>query len=333
MRALVSRQPGGPATLELVELPVPEPGAGEVRVRVAAVGVNYPDVLIIEDRYQFRPPRPFAPGAEIAGVVDAVGHGVEALAPGDRVAAMLGWGGMAEFVVAPARDCVALPAAMPFDVAAAMMLTYGTSLHALADRAALRAGETLLVLGAAGGVGLAAVELGVELGARVVAAVSSPAKLDLALARGAQAGVVYPPGPFDKDGSKALAQLLKDACGPGGCDVVYDPVGGALTEAAVRALAWGGRLLVVGFPAGIPTVPANLLLLKGAAMLGVFWGAFTKHAPAAHAANIARLVALWEAGRIAPTIHARVALAQGGEAIAMLARREAMGKVVVMLEG
>lgn len=330
MRALLSVAAGGPETLELHQVAQPTPGPGEVRVAVAAVGVNYPDVLIIEDRYQFRPPRPFSPGAELAGVVDAVGDGV-ALRPGTRVAAMLGWGGMADYAIVPAGDCIVIPDAMGFDLAAALFLAHGTSLHALADRAILTPGETLLVLGAAGGVGLAAVEIGVAMGARVVAAVSSADKLALALAHGAAGGVVYPAGPFDRDGAKSLAALLKGAAGDG-ADVVFDPVGGALTEAAVRALAWKGRLLIVGFPAGIPMVPANLLLLKGAAAVGVFWGAFAKAEPAAHVVNIARLIGWWQEGRIAPVIHARLPLAAGGEAIAMLGGRAVMGKVVVVVD-
>ena len=325
MRALLSEVPGGPETLILRDVPDPVPGRSEVRIRVAACGINYPDVLIIQDRYQFKPPRPFAPGGEVAGVVDAVGEGVTHLAPGARVLAVLGWGGLAEAVIAPAARVLPVPDAMPFEVAAGFLLTYATSHHALKDVARLRAGETLLVLGAGGGVGLAAVELGVAAGARVIAAVSSGAKAAAAREHGAHETLVYPHNP---DG-RALSAQFKAACAPSGADVVYDPVGGAYTEAALRALGWGGRLLVVGFPAGIAAPPLNLTLLKEAAILGVFWGAWSERFPQAHAENTAELFALWEAGNLRPEIGAVLGLEQSGEAIARLARREAVGKLVV----
>jgi len=327
MKALLSIAPGGPETLVLRDVPEPVPSKGEVRIRVAACAINYPDVLIIEDRYQFRPPRPFAPGGEIAGVIDAVGEGA-ALAVGARVLAVPGWGGLAEAVVVPAARAVPIPDAMPFDVAAAFLLTYGTSHHALANRGALRSGETLLVLGAGGGVGLAAVELGVAMGARVIAAASSEAKAAAATAHGAHATLIYPRDPDPK----ALSTQFKAACGADGADVVYDPVGGPYTEAALRALAWRGRYLVVGFPAGIPAPPLNLTLLKEAAILGVFWGAWTAREPAAHAASLAHLFALWSEGRLRPEISETFPLARGGEAIARLARREAIGKIVVTMD-
>jgi NADPH2:quinone reductase len=226
MKAMLSREPGGPETLTLAEVPDPVPGPGEVLIRVKACGVNYPDLLVIQDKYQFKPPRPFAPGGEVSGVVEAIGPEVTALKPGDRVIGSAGSGGMAEKLVLPAGRCTPIPDAMPYDEAAAFILTYGTSYHALKQRAALRPGETLLVLGAAGGVGIAAVELGRAMGARVVAAVSSEEKLAFARSCGAETGVVYPAGPFDKDGSKALAGLFKGACGEHGADVIYDPVGG-----------------------------------------------------------------------------------------------------------
>jgi len=329
MRALLSEIPGGPETLILCEVPDPLPGRGEVRIRVAACGINYPDVLIIQDRYQFKPPRPFAPGSEVAGTIDAVGEGVTGLAPGQRVLAVLGWGGLAEAVVAPAARVLPIPDAMPFDVAAGFLLTYATSHHALKDVARLRTGETLFVLGAGGGVGLAAVELGVAAGARVIAAVSSDAKAQAARAHGAHEVLVYPREPE----GKALSAQFKAACAPGGADVVYDPVGGVYTEAALRALGWGGRLLVVGFPAGIAAPPLNLTLLKEAAILGVFWGAWSERFPEAHADNIAELFALWEAGKLRPEIGVVLPLAQGGEAIDRLARREAVGKIVVTTGG
>ena len=329
MRAVLSREPGGPETLAFEEVAEPVPGPGQVRIAVRAVGVNYPDVLIIEDRYQLRPARPFSPGAESAGVVDALGEGVADLAVGDRVLAMSGYGAMAEKVVAPARRCSRIPDAMPFEEAAAFLMTYGTSHHALADRGRLKPGETLLVLGAAGGVGLAAVEIGAALGARVIAAASSPEKLALPLGRGAAEGLVYPSGPLDAEGRKALADRFKAACGSGGADVVYDPVGGDYAEPALRAMAWRGRYLVIGFAAGIPRVPLNLALLKGCDIVGVFWGGFVDREPEAHAASVADLFDLYGQGRIRPEISERFPLERAGAAIAMLAARRARGKVVV----
>ena len=328
MKALLSEAPGGPETLMLRDVPEPVPGPGEVRIRVAACAINYPDVLIIEDRYQFKPPRPFAPGGEVAGAVDAVGEGVS-IAVGTRVLAVTGWGGLAEAIVCPAARALPIPDAMAFETAAAFLLTYGTSWHALMNRAEVRAGETLLVLGAGGGVGLAAVELGVTAGARVIAAVSSEAKARAAREHGADAAIVYPREPEPR----ALAAQFKAACGPGGADVVYDAVGGAWTEAGLRALGWRGRLLVVGFPGGISAPPLNLTLLKEANVMGVFWGAWTERDPAGHAASVERLLALWGEGKLRPEVSGVLPLARGGEAIAMLARREAVGKVMVRVGG
>ncbi|MEQ8233906.1 MAG: NADPH:quinone oxidoreductase family protein [Gammaproteobacteria bacterium] len=333
MKAMLSTAPGGPDTLELKDIATPEPGAGEVRIRVHACGVNYPDTLIIEDKYQFRPERPFSPGGEVAGEIDAVGEGVDGLAIGDRVIGMISWGGMAEYVITRAVKCAPMPDDMPWDEAAAFVFTYGTSYHALKQRAALGDGDTLLVLGAAGGVGLAAVELGHAMGARVIAAASSEEKVALAKAHGAADGVVYPRGPFDKDGAKALAQLFKDAVGKHGADVVYDGVGGDYAEAALRAIAWEGRFLVVGFPAGIPRIPLNLALLKGCQIVGVFWGAYAERDPAENAQNIAEMVAMYQAGKIRPHVSAHYPLAQAGQAIRDLAERRAMGKIVVMIDG
>lgn len=331
MKALLSTAPGGPETLALAEIAEPVPGPGQVRIAVKAVGVNYPDVLIIEDRYQVRPERPFAPGAESAGIVDAVGEGVSHVAVGDRVLAMSGYGAMAEKVIAPALRTARIPDAMPFDEAAAFLMTYGTSHHALVDRGRLKAGDTLLVLGAAGGVGLAAVEIGAALGARVIAAVSTPEKLALARDRGATEGLVYPAGPFDADSRKALGASFKDACGKGGADVIYDPVGGDYAEPALRAIGWRGRYLVVGFPAGIPRIPLNLALLKGCDISGVFWGGFVDREPEAHAESVADLFRMYGAGQIRPEISQRYPLERAGEAITALASRQVQGKVVVML--
>jgi NADPH:quinone reductase-like Zn-dependent oxidoreductase len=329
MKALLSNAPGGPETLDLAELPDPVAGPGQLLVAVKACAINYPDVLIIEDKYQFKPQRPFAPGGEIAGVVEAVGEGVTGWAVGDRLIAMIGHGGLAEKVVVQAAMALPLPEGRSFEEGSALILTYATSIHALLDRGQLQAGQTLLVLGAAGGVGLAAVELGKAYGARVVAAVSSAEKAEAAREAGADAVVIYPRGPFDKEGSKALSQLFKDAVGPAGADVIYDPVGGDYAEPALRAIGWEGRYLVVGFPAGIPRLPLNLTLLKSCDVCGVFWGAFAARDPQANAAHIQTLFRLWEEGKIAPRISRTWPLAQGGEAIAHMAARAAIGKLVV----
>ena len=332
MKALLSRAPGPPETLELADLPDPVAGQGQLLVRVKACAINYPDVLIIEDKYQFKPPRPFAPGGEIAGVVEAVGEGVTGWATGDRLIAMLGHGGLAEKVRVAADKALPLPPERDFAEGSALILTYATTIHALLDRGRLKEGETLLVLGAAGGVGLAAVELGKAYGARVVAAVSSEEKAQVAREAGADVTLVYPRGPFDKDGAKALAQQFKAAVGPDGADLVYDPVGGDYTEAAVRSLGWEGRLLVVGFPAGIPRLPLNLTLLKSCDVRGVFWGAFAAREPKANAEHIRTLFRLWDEGRIAPRVSRIWPLAQGAEAIAHMAARKAVGKLVVTMD-
>ena len=329
MKALLSTAPGGPETLALTDLPTPEPGRGEVRVAVKAVGINYPDTLIIEDRYQFRPPRPFAPGAELAGVVEAVGEGVTRPAVGDRVIAVPGWGALAEQVVVRADQTLPLPESMSFEEGAALVMTYGTSHYALKNRAGLKAGESLLVMGAAGGVGAAAVELGKAAGARVIAAVSSEDKLVFARELGADDGLVYPTGELDRAAQKALAEDFKRLSDGEGFDVVYDAVGGSYAEPALRALGWEGRYLVVGFPAGIPSIPLNLALLKSIQIMGVFWGAHVAREPKAHAENVAELMRLHAEGRIRPRISRTWPLDQAGEAIAALGDRKAVGKLVV----
>ena len=328
MKTLLSRAPGPAETLELAEVPEPSPGPGEIRIAVAACALNYPDALIIEDRYQVRPPRPFAPGAEVSGVVDAVGAGVTALGRGDRVIGMPGFGGLAETLVLPADRCVRIPPSAPFDEAAALMMTFGTALYGLKMRGGLKAGERLLVLGAAGGVGLAAVEVGKALGAEVIAAASSPDKAAMALEAGADRTLVYPRGPFDRDGKRALSALIKDAC-PEGLDVVFDPVGGDYAEAALRSLRREGRLLVVGFTAGIPQMPLNLVLLKSCQVIGVAWGAVARDQPALFAEAAAEVVQLHAQGRIRPRITERLTLDQAPAAIARLAARQAVGKAVV----
>lgn len=326
MRALISREAGGPSSLVIGELPEPTCGPGMVVIDVHACGVNYPDLLVIADKYQFRPPRPFAPGGEVAGVVRSVGDGVTGLACGDRVIGLVGWNGMAEQVVCPAGKCVVMPASMSFADGAAFLGTYGTSYHALKQRAHLKAGESLLVLGAAGGVGIAAVELGLAMGAEVVAAASSDAKADFARERGAQRCLVYPAEASD---AKLLSALIRDAAPEAGFDIVYDAVGGAYAEAAFRSLAWGGRQLVVGFPAGIPALPLNLALLKGAAAIGVFYGAFTDREPDASRQNIAELFDFYTAGHIRPAISHLAPLDEAAAALATLEARGVMGKIVV----
>jgi NADPH2:quinone reductase len=329
MKAVLSRVVGGPSTLTFEGVADPIAGPCEVLIGIGACGVNYPDSLIIEDRYQFKPPRPFSPGGEVAGTVIALGEAVKSLKIGERVLASPGWGGMAEKVAVNERRVQAIPAAMPFEEAAALLMTYGTTFHALKDRAAIKPGETLLVLGAAGGVGSAAVELGKAMGARVIAAVSSPDKAEAAKAWGADETVIYPSGPFDKDGKKALTELFKTACGENGADVIYDPVGGDYTEASLRAIAWEGRFLVIGFPAGIAKLPLNLTLLKSCQVVGVFWGAFATRDPERNAANTRELFDLYEKGLIKPRVSKRFALSEAGEAISWLSSRQAMGKVVI----
>ncbi len=329
MKALLSDQPGGPDTLRLAELPDPIPSAGELLVRVRACAINYPDVLIIEDKYQLKPPRPFAPGGEVAGEVEAVGEGVEGWSVGDRLIAVPGFGGLVEKIVIPAKSAIPLPASRSFTDGAALLLTYATSIHALYDRVNLASGQTLLVLGAAGGVGLAAIELGKARGARVIAAVSSEDKAQAARDAGADVAIVYPRGPFDKDGQKALAQQFKDAVGPAGANVIFDPVGGDYAEPALRGIGWGGRYLVVGFPAGIPRLPLNLALLKSCDVCGVFWGAFAARDPKANAAHVEQLFRWWQEGKIAPRVSATYPLDRAGEAITAIAERRAIGKLVV----
>jgi len=330
MRGLLSKAPGGPDTLELTDLPDPVPGPGQVVIAVRACAVNYPDVLIIEDKYQFRPTRPFAPGGEVSGVIDTIGDGVTGWTVGDRVAAVIGHGGMVGNVAVPAAALHRLPPDRSFEEGAALLLTYATAIHALVDRGRIVAGDTLLVLGAAGGVGLAAIELGKAFGARVIAAVSSEEKAAAARAAGADDTIVYDRGPFDRDGTRALAERFKAAVGPNGANVIFDPVGGDYAEPALRSIAWAGRYLVVGFPAGIPKLPLNLTLLKSCDVCGVFWGAFAARDAAANAAHVATLFRLWDEGRIAPRVTATYPLAEGGKAIARMAAREAIGKLVVV---
>lgn len=331
MRALLSLQPGGPDTLSLEEVPVPQPRRGELLVRVRACAINFPDALIIEDKYQLKPERPFAPGGEIAGEVSALGEGVTGWSSGDRLIAALGFGGLAEQVIVPAERAVPLPPERTFEEGSALLMTYATAIHALVDRARLQPGQTLLVLGAAGGIGIAAIEIGKALGARVIAAASSPQKAEAAGKAGADLAIVYPAGPFDREGQKALAALFKDAVGPAGAEVILDPVGGDYTEAALRSIAWEGRFLVVGFPAGIARLPLNLTLLKSCDVCGVFWGAFAARDPKLNAAHVDQLFRWWDEGKIAPKISGTYPLERAGEAIRALRDRAAIGKLVAVL--
>lgn len=332
MRAVLSKAPGGPESLVVEEVMDPTPGPGEVVIEVKAVGVNYPDALIIADKYQFKPERPFAPGAEVAGVVDAVGEGVKGVFRGDRVVAVPGWGGMVERLKVRAETLIPIPDSMDYETAAAFIMTYGTSYYALKDRAKLQPGETLLVLGAAGGVGAAAVELGKAMGARVVAAASTNDKVEFALELGADNGLIYPSGPMDKAAQKALSGEFKLSTGRDGADVVFDGVGGDYAEPALRAMDWNGRYLVVGFPAGIPSLPLNLTLLKSVSVIGVFWGAAVARDPKAHAANMAELMQLYAEGKIKPRVSRTFPLERAHEAIQALSDRTAVGKIVVKVE-
>ncbi|HEV2594835.1 MAG TPA: NADPH:quinone oxidoreductase family protein [Sphingomicrobium sp.] len=331
MQALLSDQPGGPETLRIADVAEPVPGPGDLLVRVAACAINFPDVLIIEDKYQLKPQRPFAPGSEIAGDVIKAGEGVRGWSVGDRLIAALGFGGLCEQVIVPAERAIPLPEGRSFEEGSALLMTYATAIHALHDRGRLKAGETLLVLGAAGGVGIAAIEIGKATGARVVAAVSSDAKAKVAREAGADAVLVYPTGPFDRDRQRALAALFKDAVGSRGADVILDPVGGDYSEAALRSIAWAGRFLVVGFPAGIARLPLNLTLLKSCDVCGVFWGAFAARDPQANAAHVEQLFKWWAEGRIRPRISRTYSLEEAGDAIAALKDRRASGKLVVTL--
>ena len=291
-------------------------------IDVKAAGVNFPDVLIIQNKYQLKPPLPFAPGAELAGVIKEVGAGVTGFKPGDRVIAMTMYGAFAEECVARVDQLIRMPAGLDFATAAAFTLTYGTSWHALKDRGQLRAGETLLVLGAAGGVGIAAIEIGKALGARVIAAASSAEKLAVCRAHGADETIDY--------AAEDMRARIKAITGDKGVDVVYDPVGGPYAEPAVRSTAWRGRYLVVGFANGeIPRIPLNLLLLKGSSLVGVYWGDWTRREPDAAAAGMEELLGWLAAGKLKPHLAARYPLARAAEAIAALASRKVAGKLVV----
>jgi NADPH:quinone reductase len=328
VKAWMSCQAGPPATLECVDLPAPEPGPREVRLRILACGLNYPDVLIIEDRYQVRPPRPFAPGAEVTGIVERLGPGVLTPAVGTRVMVVCSWGGLAEQLCVAAERCVPVPDGVSSDVAAAVQLTHGTAWHGLIECAALASGETLLVLGAAGGVGLAAVEIGKLRGARVVAAVSTAEKAAAARAAGADEAVLYGSGLLDPAASRALAASLKAACGAG-ADVVLDPVGGAFAEPALRAIRPKGRYVIAGFTAGIPSFPGNLILLKDARVMGAAWGAVVAQDLPSYRKTLDAVLDQLQTGHLRPRIMRELAFGQAPEGLECLRSRQAVGKVVV----
>jgi NADPH:quinone reductase len=322
MKAIVCKAWGLPDTLVIEELPEPVPGPGQVAIDVKAAGVNFPDVLIIQNKYQVKPTLPFTPGSELAGVVRAVGDGVSHVKTGDRVIAFTGQGAFAQQALAPVQAVAPMPPGMDFDTAAAITLTYGTSHHAVVDRAQLKAGETMLVLGAAGGVGLAAIEIGKALGARVVAAASSDEKLAVCKAHGADATINYT--------TQDLREAIRAATDGKGPDVIFDPVGGIYTEPAFRSIAWRGRYLVVGFANGeIPKLPLNLALLKGASLVGVFWGDFSRREPKANLAAMRELMGWLAAGKIKPHISGHYALADTPQALNDMAARKITGKIVI----
>ena len=324
MKAALCKSLDGPASLTVEEIAAPEPGPGEVLIAVKAAALNFFDTLITRGKYQSKPELPFSPAAEVAGVVEALGVGVTGLQVGDRVAAYLGWGGAREKVLAPEDAVVLIPDGVPDEVAAGIAVTYGTAIHGLKDRAHLKPGETVAVLGAAGGAGLAAVELAKLMGARVIAVASSEDKLAVTRAHGADEAVNYA-GADLKDGLKALTDGR-------GVDVVYDCVGGESSEAALRAMAWQGRFLVIGFASGeIPKIPLNLLLLKGCDAVGVFWGEAVKRDPAGHRENMRQVLDWVAEGRLAPRVHGTFPLDQIREAMGVIERREAVGKVVLTM--
>jgi NADPH2:quinone reductase len=322
MKAVLCKELGPPEKLVVEQVPSLRPGKGQVVVNVKAAGVNFPDTLIIQGKYQFKPEPPFSPGGEVAGVVKEIGEGVTRIKPGDRVIAASTYGGFAEEMMADADKVIAMPDAMEFVPASAFVLTYGTSYHALKDRAELKAGETLLVLGASGGVGLAAIQLAKTMGARVIAAASTDAKLQVCKESGADELVNYA-----SDDLRARVKVITSARG---VDVVYDPVGGPYSEPALRDMAWKGRFLVVGFAAGdIPKVPLNLPLLKGCSIVGVFWGAFTRAEPENNRRNNEELMQLYLAGKIKPHIHATYPLERAAEALNEVLSKRVSGKVVL----
>ena len=322
MHAWLCEQTTGPESLRWAELPTPEPRPGEVRVSVRHASLNFPDLLIVQGRYQMKPPLPFVPGVEFSGVIEALGEGVSGLAPGMAVASFGGIGAFGTQACVDAKTIMRLPEGFALDDAAAFLCTYGTTHHALMDRAALQPGETVLVLGAAGGVGTAAIQVAKAAGARVIAAASGPAKCEFCRALGADEALDYSAGD--------LRAQIKAATGGRGPDVVYDPVGGELAEPVFRSIAWRGRYLVIGFAGGaIPSLPLNLALLKGASVVGVFWGEFTQREPQRHADALAELAGWYAQGRIKPVIDRRLPISELREAFALMSGRQVRGKLVL----
>ena len=323
MQAWLCENPVGVESLQWKELPTPAPKAGEVLVAIKAASLNFPDLLIVQNKYQIKPPLPFVPGAEYAGIVEAVGPDVNHIKVGQSVACLSGTGGFGTHTIAPAAQCLPLPPGFPHEDAAALIMTYATSHHALVDRGQLKAGETLLVLGAAGGVGTSAIQIGKALGARVIAAASSDEKCELCRSIGADATINY-----SREKLRDAIQAATDGRGP---DVIYDPVGGDLAEPALRSIAWRGRYLVIGFASGsIPALPLNLPLLKGASIVGVFWGSFNKHEPKAGAALLAELARWYAEGKIKPVIDRVMPMAEVKAAYEYMGSRGVKGKLVLV---
>ncbi len=321
MKAILCKKFGPPSQLELVDITSPKPGKKEVLIQIKSCSVNFPDTLVIQGLYQFKPPLPFSPGGDIAGIVKEIGEGVKHLKIGDHVFGVVPYGGFAEEVVAPVSRVFPIPSSMDFKVASSFIMAYGTSYHALKDRAQLQAGESLLVLGASGGVGLAAVELGKLMGARVIAAASTEAKLALCKKYGADELINYT--------NEDLKKRTKELTGGQGVNVVYDPVGGDYCEAALRATAWEGRFLIVGFPAGIAKIPMNLPLLKGCDIVGVFWGRFAQETPQKSLMNTMELIKLYSEGKLKPHIDRTYSLEESPQALEDMMNRKVMGKVVI----
>lgn len=323
MRAVRCKAFGPPESLVVEDIASPEPAAGEALIDVTAAGVNFPDALIIQNKYQTKPPLPFTPGGELAGIVRAVGAGVSQVKVGQAVIAFTAWGAFAEQALVPQDRLIAMPEGMPFDIAGSFLMTYGTCYHALHDRAQVKPGETVLVLGAAGGIGIAAIELAKAMGARVIAAASSEEKLAVCRAHGADETINYQ--------TQDLRERLKALTEGRGVDVVCDPVGGQFSEAALRSMAWRGRFLVIGFADGeIPKIPLNLVLLKGCAIVGVFWGDFVRREPQKCSADLSALVALYRSGGIRPLVSGRHTLEQTGQALVALMQRKVSGKLVIV---
>jgi NADPH2:quinone reductase len=330
MKALQCVELGGPDKLEINEVDSPSAVPGHVVIDVKSGSINFPDVLMIQGLYQFQPPLPFTPGGESAGIISEVGEDVTKFKVGDKVFAMTGTGAFAEKILAHEASCTLIPDSMDYDSAAALSMTYGTSLYALKQRANIQPGETLLVLGASGGVGIAAIELGKAMGAKVIAAASTQDKVDMCMAHGADEGFIYPSGNLDRDQQKELSNKIKELTGGVGANVVYDPVGDSYSEPCLRATAWEGRYLVIGFAAGeIPKIPLNITLLKGCQVVGVFWGAWVGMFPDENNKNFAELFKLHAEGKINPEVSQKYTLENSADAFLHLANRKAKGKVII----